>query len=105
MLSPAGRLLQRVEFRLQLCEPRELEVEVATVLGDLAAKAVDHLPQPAIFSSFSHEHLLDLCQRQPDASGACHRVQATVAQLDAWLARCPGYQRRLLEKLSAQARR
>lgn len=61
-----------------------------TVIRDLAAKVIDHLPKAAILSSFAPEQLLDLCQRKPDASGACHRVQTTVAQLDAWLARCQG---------------
>src|SRR5580765_8411488 len=84
------RLLQRVELRLQLCEACELQVEVTTVIRDLSAKVVDHFPKAAIFSSFAPEHLLVLCQRKPDASGACHRVQTTVAQLDAWFARCQG---------------
>ena len=103
--SSTHRLLQRVEFRLQLCEPRELQVEVTTVRRDLAAKTIDDLPQPPILSSFAPEHLLDLWQREPDASGGRHRVHRTIAQLEASLARCRRYQRRLWAMFSDQARR
>ena len=66
---------QRINVCLELSQPGKLQVEIAAVRGDPFIERVDDPTEPAIFSPFSRQGLLDLHERMEWALRASHRLQ------------------------------